>query len=147
MIQEYLNKLADIEVEDIAKRLMDYGYHAPTVSFPVPGTLMVEPTESESKNELDKFCDTMEMIYEEIKEIEKGDYDKEDNVLKNAPHTLDDILGEWTHSYSIEKAVAPVDWVKANKFWPSVGRVDNAYGDRNLVCSCLPIEAYEELES
>ena len=138
---------SDIEVQDIAKRLMDYGYHAPTVSFPVPGTLMVEPTESESKNELDKFCVTMEMIYEEIKEIENGLYDKEDNVLKNAPHTLDDILGEWLHSYSIEKAVAPIDWVRSNKFWPPVGRVDNAYGDRNLVCSCVPTEEYEEIES
>ncbi len=137
----------DIEVQDIAKRLMDYGYHAPTVSFPVPGTLMVEPTESESKNELDKFCDTMEMIYAEIKEIEDGVFDKEDNVLKNAPHTFDDILGEWTHPYSINKAVAPADWVKANKFWPSVGRIDNAYGDRNLVCSCLPIEEYEQIGS
>ena len=138
---------SDIEVQDIAKRLMDYGYHAPTVSFPVPGTLMVEPTESESKNELDKFCDTMEMIYSEIKEIEDGKFDKEDNVLKNAPHTFDDILGEWKHPYSINKAVAPVDWVKANKFWPSVSRIDNAYGDRNLVCSCLPIEEYEILGS
>lgn len=133
----------NVEVEDIAKRLMDYGYHAPTVSFPVPGTLMVEPTESESKNELDKFCDTMEMIYSEIKEIEEGKFDKKDNVLKNAPHAFDDILGEWTHPYSIDKAVAPVDWVKANKFWPSVSRIDNAYGDRNLVCSCLPVEEYE----
>jgi glycine dehydrogenase len=133
---------ANVEVEDIAKRLMDYGYHAPTVSFPVAGTLMVEPTESESKSELDKFCKTMEMIYEEILEIENGIYDKNDNVLKNAPHTFDDILSEWKHSYSINKAVAPVDWVKANKFWPSVGRVDNAYGDRNLVCSCIPIEEY-----
>lgn len=133
---------ANIEVEDIAKRLMDYGYHAPTVSFPVAGTLMVEPTESESKSELDKFCKTIEMIYEEILEIENGIYDKNDNVLKNAPHTFDDILSEWKHSYSISKAVAPVDWVKANKFWPAVGRVDNAYGDRNLVCSCIPIEEY-----
>jgi glycine cleavage system P protein (glycine dehydrogenase) len=138
---------ANIEVEDIAKRLMDYGYHAPTVSFPVPGTLMVEPTESESKNELDKFCSAMEMIFDEIIEIEKGESDKLDNVLKNAPHTLDDIVNDWSHSYSINKAVTPVEWVKDNKFWPSVGRVDNAYGDRNLVCSCLPIEFYQEVES
>lgn len=122
---------------------MDYGYHAPTVSFPVPGTLMVEPTESESKSELDKFCKTMEMIYSEIMEIEKGEYERNDNVLKNAPHTLGDIVGEWTHSYSISKAVAPTNWVKDNKFWPTVSRVDNAFGDRNLVCSCLPIEEYE----
>jgi len=138
---------ANIEVEDIAKRLMDYGYHAPTVSFPVPGTLMVEPTESESKRELDKFCDTMEMIYKEILEIENGDSDSADNVLKNAPHTLDDIIQDWPHQYSIGKAITPVDWVKDNKFWPTVGRVDNAYGDRNLVCSCLPIEEYETIES
>ncbi len=134
---------ANIEVEDIAKRLMDYGYHAPTVSFPVPGTLMVEPTESESKAELDKFCATMEMIYNEIKEIENGEADNEDNVLKNAPHILDDIVNEWKHSYSISKAVTPADWVKENKFWPTVGRIDNAYGDRNLICSCIPIEEYE----
>jgi glycine cleavage system P protein (glycine dehydrogenase) len=138
---------ANIEVEDIAKRLMDYGYHAPTVSFPVPGTLMVEPTESESKNELDKFCSAMEMIFNEIIEIENGESDNLDNVLKNAPHTLDDIVNDWSHSYSINKAVTPVEWVKSNKFWPAVGRVDNAYGDRNLVCSCLPIEAYQEEES
>lgn len=138
---------ANIGVEDIAKRLMDYGYHAPTVSFPVAGTLMIEPTESESKKELDKFCDTLEMIYNEIIEIENGEFDKVDNVLQNAPHILDDILNDWEHAYSIEKAVAPASWVKANKFWPTVGRVDNAYGDRNLVCSCLPIETYEEAES
>jgi glycine dehydrogenase len=105
---------------------------------------MVEPTESESKNELDKFCEVMESIYKEIIEIEKGEKDKDDNVLKNSPHTLDDIITEWKHPYSIKEAVAPVDWVKDNKFWPTVGRVDDAYGDRNLVCSCLPIEEYED---
>ncbi len=135
---------ANIDVIDIAKRLMDYGYHAPTVSFPVHGTLMVEPTESESKNELDKFCDVMKLIYDEIIQIEKGEIDKEDNMLKNSPHTFDDVTSEWNHSYSIKDAVAPVDWLKDNKFWPTVGRVDDAYGDRNLVCSCLPIEDYEE---
>lgn len=134
---------ANVEVEDIAKRLMDYGYHAPTVSFPVAGTLMIEPTESESKYELDKFCNAMEIIFSEIQEIEKGEYSKEDNVLKNAPHTLNDVISEWNHSYSIQKAVAPVDWVAKNKFWPTVNRVDNAYGDRNLVCSCEPIESYK----
>lgn len=134
----------DIDVEDIAKRLMDYGYHAPTVSFPVPGTLMVEPTESESKYELDKFCDTLEMIYEEINEIREGKADKEDNVLKNAPHTLEDIVSEWKHSYTISKAITPADWITKNKFWPTVGRVDNAFGDRNLVCTCLPVEEYAE---
>ncbi len=135
---------ANIDVIDIAKRLMDYGYHAPTVSFPVHGTLMVEPTESESKYELDKFCEVMNLIYNEITAIEKEEMDKEDNMLKNSPHTLDDVTSEWTHAYSIKDAVAPVDWIKDNKFWPAVGRVDDAYGDRNLVCSCLPIEEYKE---
>ncbi|MCB0744246.1 MAG: glycine dehydrogenase (aminomethyl-transferring), partial [Ignavibacteriae bacterium] len=138
-----LKQRANIEVEDIAKRLMDYGYHAPTVSFPVAGTLMIEPTESESKKEIDKFCDAMEMIYNEIVEIEKGEFDKVDNVLKNAPHTFVDIISEWNHQYSIAKAVSPTKWVSENKFWPSVSRVDNAYGDRNLICSCLPIEEYQ----
>jgi glycine dehydrogenase len=138
---------AGIEVEDIAKRLIDYGYHAPTVSFPVPGTLMVEPTESESKYELDKFCDAMIAIRHEIKEIEEGKADKEDNVLKNSPHTAEMVIAnDWNHSYSREKAAYPADWVRDNKFWTSVGRINNAYGDRNLVCSCLPFEAYEEEE-
>jgi glycine dehydrogenase len=137
----------NIEVEDVAKRLMDYGYHAPTVSFPVPGTLMVEPTESESKAELDRFCEAMISIREEIKEIEDGKADKVDNILKNAPHTAALITSdEWNHNYSRERAAFPAEWTKENKFWPSVGRVDNAYGDRNLVCSCLPIEEYEEAD-
>jgi len=135
---------ANIDVEDIAKRLMDYGYHAPTVSFPVPGTLMVEPTESESKAELDKFCEVMISIRKEIEEIELGIYDKTDNVLKNAPHTLNKLMAnEWNHLYSREKAAFPLEFCRENKFWASVGRVDNAYGDRNLVCSCLPIESYQ----
>ncbi len=135
-----------IEVEDIAKRLMDYGYHAPTVSFPVAGTLMVEPTESESVHELDKFCDSLIHIKREIEEIATGKADKLDNVLKHAPHTAGVVIsGEWTRSYSREKAVYPAEWIRENKFWPSVGRVDNAYGDRNLVCSCEPIESYMEL--
>jgi glycine dehydrogenase len=134
-----------IEVEDIAKRLMDYGYHAPTVSFPVAGTLMVEPTESESKIELDRFCNVLLSIREEIREIEEGKADPKDNVLKNAPHTMVSIIaGEWNHSYSREKAGFPSDETKINKFWPSVGRVNNAYGDRNLVCSCNPITDYIE---
>jgi glycine cleavage system P protein (glycine dehydrogenase) len=138
-------KKYDIEVEDIAKRLMDYGYHAPTVSFPVAGTLMVEPTESESKSELDRFCDVLLSIREEISEIELGKADPKDNVLKNAPHTIVSIVsGEWNHSYSREKAGFPSNWTKNQKFWPSVGRVNNAYGDRNLVCSCNPIEDYIE---
>ncbi len=136
---------ADIEVEDIAKRLMDYGFHAPTVSFPVPGTLMVEPTESESKRELDRFCDAMIQIREEIREIEIGIADKQDNVLKNAPHTLKDLVAdEWKHNYSKEKAVFPTQFTKVNKFWPFVSRVNNAYGDRNLICTCDPIELYIE---
>ncbi len=134
---------AGIEVEDIAKRLMDYGYHAPTVSFPVAGTLMVEPTESESQKELDRFCDALISIREEIREIENGSADTKDNVLKNAPHTAVSVISsEWNHPYSREKAVYPAEWVKANKFWPSVGRVNNAYGDRNLICTCNPVEDY-----
>ncbi|MBU2445635.1 MAG: aminomethyl-transferring glycine dehydrogenase [Bacteroidetes bacterium] len=136
---------ANIDVEDIAKRLMDYGFHSPTVSFPVAGTFMVEPTESESKYELDRFCDAMIMIREEINDIETGKADKIDNVLKNAPHTALEVISDnWNHSYSREKAAFPAEWTKKNKFWPYVGRVNNAYGDRNLVCSCEPISSYEE---
>lgn len=139
-------KSAGIDVEDIAKRLMDYGFHAPTVSFPVPGTMMVEPTESESKKELDRFIDAMISIREEIREIEEGIADRNDNVLKNAPHTIFEIASDnWKHPYSREKAAFPKDWVKVNKFWPSVSRVDNAYGDRNFVCSCIPIEEYTDI--
>jgi len=136
---------AQIEVEDIAKRLMDYGYHAPTVSFPVAGTLMVEPTESESKAELDRFCDAMISIRQEIKDIENGIFDKKNNPLKNAPHTANVVISDnWNYQYSREKAAYPIEWTRQNKFWPSVSRVDNAYGDRNLVCSCPPIENYNE---
>jgi len=136
---------AHIEVEDIAKRLMDYGYHAPTVSFPVAGTLMIEPTESESKAEMDKFCDALINILAEIKEIEKGIADQKNNVLKNAPHTAQMVINDnWIYPYSREKAAYPLHWTRLNKFWPSVSRVDNAYGDRNLVCSCLPISDYVE---
>ncbi len=136
---------ARVEVDDIAKRLMDYGFHAPTVSFPVPGTLMIEPTESESLYELDRFCDVMIAIRKEIEDVEKGISDKEDNPLKNSPHTLEDVVNDlWEHSYSREIAAFPNAQVRLNKFWPSVGRVNNAYGDRNLVCSCLPISDYAE---
>ncbi|MEZ4692243.1 MAG: glycine dehydrogenase (aminomethyl-transferring), partial [Ignavibacteria bacterium] len=122
---------AKIEVEDIAKRLMDYNFHAPTVSFPVPGTLMVEPTESETKAELDRFCDAMISIREEIREIENGEADIANNVLKNAPHTALSIIKEaWDHPYSREKAAYPISFGATNKFWPSVGRIDSAYGDR-----------------
>lgn len=134
-----------VEVADIAKRLMDYGFHAPTVAFPVVNTLMVEPTESESKTELDRFCEAMISIRKEIKEIEEGKFDKVDNVIKNAPHTCKLVISDsWKKPYSREKAAYPLTWIRDNKFWPSVSRVDNAYGDRNLVCSCAPIEAYME---
>ena len=134
-----------VEVADIAKRLMDYGFHAPTVAFPVVNTLMVEPTESESKGELDRFCEAMVAIRKEIREIEEGKFDKADNVIKNAPHTCKLVVSDdWKKPYSRQKAAYPLNWVRDNKFWPSVGRVDNAYGDRNLVCSCAPIEAYME---
>jgi len=136
-------KEVGVEVEDIAKRLMDYGFHAPTVSFPVAGTLMIEPTESETKAELDKFCDAMLAIREEIREIEDGRADRVENVLKNAPHTATMVLtGTWEMPYSREKAVFPAPFVKENKFWPTVRRIDSAYGDRNLICSCIPVEEY-----
>jgi glycine dehydrogenase len=135
---------AEVEVVDVAKRLMDYGFHAPTVSFPVAGTMMIEPTESETLGELDRFCDAMLAIREEIAEIERGEADRKDNVLKNAPHTAAVVISDsWGYSYSREKAAYPREWVRENKFWPTVGRVDDAYGDRNLVCSCLPMEAYQ----
>jgi glycine dehydrogenase len=134
-----------VEVADIAKRLMDYGFHAPTVAFPVVNTLMVEPTESENKAELDRFCDAMISIRKEIQEIIDGKADKANNVIKNAPHTAKLIIADnYDKPYSREKAAFPLPYVKANKFWPSVARVDNAYGDRNLVCSCAPIESYME---
>ncbi|NIK72749.1 glycine dehydrogenase [Thermonema lapsum] len=137
-------KKVGIEVEDIAKRLMDYGFHAPTVSFPVPGTLMIEPTESESKAELDRFCDALLAIREEIAEIERGEYPKDNNVLTNAPHTAAMLTAaEWNYPYSREKAAYPLPYLYQRKFWVPVRRVDNAYGDRNLVCSCLPVSAYE----
>ena len=136
-------KEVGVEVEDIAKRLMDYGFHAPTVSFPVAGTLMIEPTESETKAELDVFCDAMLAIRAEIQEIEDGKADRVENVLKNAPHTATMVLtGTWDLPYSREKAVFPAPFVKENKFWPTVRRIDSAYGDRNLICSCIPVEEY-----
>lgn len=135
---------AGIEVEDIAKRLMDYGFHAPTVSFPVPGTMMIEPTESEALEELDRFCDALVSIREEIRAIEEDKADKEVNVLKNAPHTAAFALSDnWAMPYSRQQAAYPLPYVRDNKFWPSVRRVDSAYGDRNLMCSCIPVEEYE----
>jgi glycine dehydrogenase len=137
---------AGVEAEDVAKRLMDYGFHAPTLSFPVAGTIMIEPTESENKQELDRFCDALDSIYEEIKSIENGAADAKDNVLKNAPHTLSIITeDEWKHSYSRSKAAFPLPYLKENKFWPTVSRVNNTYGDRNLICTCEPVESYVEV--
>ncbi len=137
-------KKVGIEVEDIAKRLMDYGFHAPTVSFPVAGTLMVEPTESESLEELDRFCEAMISIRNEIREVEDGTSDSANNVLKNAPHTMKLITSEkWELPYSRQKAAFPLPHIAENKFWPAIGRIDSAYGDRNLMCSCLPISSYE----
>jgi glycine dehydrogenase len=134
-------RTAHVEVADLAKRLMDYGFHAPTVAFPVVDTLMVEPTESESLAELDRFCDAMISI-------EKGLFDQENNVIKNAPHTAKVCVADtWNYKYSREKAAYPLSYIRDMKFWPSVSRIDNAYGDRNLVCSCLPIEAYENAEA
>jgi glycine dehydrogenase len=138
-------KSAGIEVEDVAKRLMDYGFHAPTISFPVPGTMMVEPTESESKEELDRFCEAMIAIRAEISAIEQGKMDPQDNPLKNAPHTAEALLvAEWRRPYTREQGAFPSPWTRENKFWPPVGRIDNVYGDRNPVCVCPPIEEYEK---
>lgn len=139
-----LKESSGVSVDDIAKRLMDFGFHAPTMSWPVAGTLMIEPTESESKEEIDRFCDAMIRIREEIREIEAGKADRESNVLKNAPHTVYVTTSDhWTYSYGREKASFPLPWVRERKFWPSVGRVDNVYGDKNLVCSCPPMDAYK----
>jgi glycine dehydrogenase len=134
-----------VDEQDVAKRLMDYGFHAPTVSFPVPGTMMIEPTESESQDELDRFCDALIAIRGEIQAVVDGRADPKDNVLKNAPHTAEDVASDvWSHPYSREQAAYPLPFVRANKFWPPVARIDNPYGDRNLICSCPPIEAYAE---
>jgi glycine dehydrogenase len=135
-------KAAGVEEMDVAKRLIDFGFHAPTVSFPVAGTLMVEPTESEDQAEIDRFCDAMIHIRGEIEAIVTGGGDREDNPLKHAPHTAAAATAtEWTHGYTREQAVYPLPWVKDRKFWPPVGRIDNPYGDRNLFCSCPPIES------
>jgi glycine dehydrogenase len=143
-----LKRATGISEEDVAKRLIDYGFHAPTVSFPVIGTLMIEPTESEPKEELDRFVDALVSIHAEIQQVEMGTADATDNVLKNAPHTAAMCTAdEWFHAYSRSQAAYPTDWTRAFKFWPPVRRVDNAYGDRNLVCSCPPVEAYAEGEA
>lgn len=141
-------KTAEIEAEDVAKRLMDYGFHAPTMSFPVPGTIMIEPTESEDKGELDRFCNALLSIREEIKAIEEGMADKKDNPLKNAPHTQFVVTAdEWKHAYTRQQAAFPLYYVTQNKFWPSVARVNNTHGDRNLICTCEPVESYMEAEA
>jgi glycine dehydrogenase len=140
-------KSVGIEVADIAKRLIDYGFHAPTVSFPVAGTMMIEPTESESKDELDRFCDALLNIYSEIDKIKDGTWDVEDNPLKNAPHTATELCAnDWTHKYSRTDAAYPLEWLKENKYWVPVKRVDNAYGDRNLICTCPALESYQDHE-
>ncbi len=136
-------KKEGVEVADIAKRLMDFGFHAPTTSFPVVDTLMVEPTESESRAELDRFCSAMIAIRGEIEEVITGRVDKKDNILKHAPHTAKTVVAnDWSRPYTREQAVFPLPYVRDNKFWPSVARVDNVYGDKNLICSCPPISSY-----
>ncbi|TWU32875.1 Glycine dehydrogenase (decarboxylating) [Novipirellula artificiosorum] len=138
-------KSAGVKIEDIAKRLMDYGFHGPTMSWPVPGTLMIEPTESESKDELDRFCDAMLSIREEVRAIERGEMDREDNALKHSPHTVHEIgSDQWTHPYSREQAAWPKAWLRDAKFWPTVGRIDNTYGDRNLICTCPSVDEVAE---
>jgi glycine dehydrogenase len=139
-----IKEATGITAEDIAKRLVDYGFHAPTMSWPVPETMMIEPTESESQAELDRFCAAMIAIRGEIQAIEEGRADRANNVLKGAPHTAELLIGEWDRPYSKESAFYPLPAMRDDKYWPPVGRVDNAHGDRNLVCSCPPLEAYQE---
>jgi glycine dehydrogenase len=134
---------AGVTVDDIAKRLIDNGFHAPTMSWPVPGTLMIEPTESETKAELDRFCDAMLAIREEIRDIEEGRIDPQNNPLKRAPHTMEDLVRDWDRPYSREDACFPPGAFRVDKYWPPVNRVDNAYGDRNLVCTCPTMDAYD----
>jgi glycine dehydrogenase len=141
-----IKKTSDVEVADIAKRLIDYGFHAPTVSFPVAGTLMIEPTESEDKEELDRFIIAMKTIRREIAEIENGHADKENNLLNNAPHTADCIINKnWNYPYSPQEAAYPAAYLKEFKYWVPVRRVDNAFGDRNLVCACPSVESYKNV--
>jgi glycine dehydrogenase len=139
-------KTLGVEAEDVAKRLMDYGFHAPTLSFPVAGTIMIEPTESEPKTELDRFCDALIHIHEELVAIENGSSDRNDNVLKNAPHSMQVITADdWNHKYTRSEAAYPLEYVRQHKFWPAISRVNNTHGDRNLVCTCEPIEMYQEM--
>ena len=140
-----IKESSGISVDDMAKRLVDYGFHAPTMSFPVPDTLMIEPTESEAKRELDRFCDAMIAIRAEIADVENGKSDPENNVLRNAPHTHHLLMeSNWTLPYSKQQAFFPLKGHRDDKYWPPVGRIDNVYGDRNLICSCPPMEAYED---
>ncbi len=140
-----LKAATGVTEEDVAKRLQDYGFHSPTMSWPVAGTLMVEPTESEDLAELDRFCDAMLSIRSEIDDVGSGRVAVEDSPLRNAPHTADDVLSaKWDRPYSRQVAAYPAPWLRANKFWPTCGRVDNVYGDRNLVCTCPPLEAYQD---
>jgi glycine dehydrogenase len=134
--------------EDVAKRLQDYGFHSPTMSWPVPGTLMIEPTESEDKRELDRFCDSMLLIFDEIQDVVNGRLLITESPLRNAPHTMDVVMtDEWNKSYSRKKAAFPAPWTNpGHKFWPTVGRIDNVYGDRNLVCTCPPVSSYENIK-
>lgn len=135
---------AGITVDDIAKRLIDNGFHAPTMSWPVSGTLMVEPTESENKAEIDRFVTALLSIREEIRAVEKGEIDSENNPLKHAPHTVEDLIADWDRPYSREQGCFPPASFRGDKYWPPVGRVDNVYGDRNLICTCPPVESYAE---
>jgi glycine dehydrogenase len=140
-----LRGFKSVTVEDVAKRLMDYGFHASTISWPVPGTMMVEPTESESKAELDRFCEALISIHGEIEAVESGRADKQNNLLKNAPHTADMVATDsWNRPYSREQAAFPASWLRDHKYWPPVGRIDNVYGDRNPICTCVGMEAYAE---
>ncbi|MEV8206862.1 glycine dehydrogenase (aminomethyl-transferring), partial [Streptomyces sp. NPDC079189] len=138
-----ISKETGVSVDDIAKRLVDYGFHAPTMSFPVAGTLMIEPTESEDLAELDRFCDTMIAIRHEVEKVASGEWSADDNPLANAPHTAAMVGGEWKHGYSREEAVFPAGVSAADKYWPPVRRIDGAFGDRNLVCSCPPLDEYD----
>lgn len=139
-----LAESAGVMVDDIAKRLVDCGFHAPTMSWPVAGTLMIEPTESETKAEIDRFCDAMLAIRQEVRDIEEGRSERDNNALKNAPHTVEDLVGEWNRPYSREQGCFPPGAFRVDKYWPPVNRVDNVFGDRNLICSCPPMEAYAE---
>src|SRR5260221_12907378 len=140
-----LRQSKSVTVEDVAKRLMDYGFHAPTISWPVPGTMMVEPTESESKEEIDRFCDAMIAIHGEIKAIESGQVHAQNNLLKNAPHTADMLAADkWDRPYSREQAAFPAKWLHDHKFWPAVARIDSVYGDRNPICTCIGMDAYSD---